>query len=156
MPRPVGETMATLRIPHRLMNDLEVQALTALPEECCGALLGRCESGESERTRLVTSLWPTQNVHAGPRSSGYAIDPEELLRVHKMARQRDQEVVGYYHSHPDGGAAPSSRDLAEAGPGVSYLIMAVSNGQVAECRSWRLRSDSEGFEEERMVLRYSS
>ena len=143
--------MTTLRIPHRLMDDLDGYALEAYPEECCGALVGQRDSGKAPETCQVRALWPTQNVHAGPRPTGYAIAPEELLRVHMLARQQGHEVLGYYHSHPDCGAAPSSTDLAEAAAGVSYLIVAVSGGQVVERRSWRLRSDSSGFDEEQLL-----
>lgn len=143
--------MTTLRIPQRLVDDLDSHALSAYPEECCGALLGPRESGESAGVRRVSSLWPAQNVHAGPRSSRYAIAPEELLEAYVLARKLGHEVLGYYHSHPDGGAAPSATDLDEAASGVSYLIVAVTVQGVLERRSWRLRTDNARFEEEQLI-----
>jgi proteasome lid subunit RPN8/RPN11 len=99
----------------------------------------------------VTAVWPLDNLEEGDRSRGYVIAPEELLQAYKAARNQRREVVGYYHSHPDASAAPSARDLAEAAPGVSYLIVAVSDREIVERRAWRLRHDSSGFDEQRLV-----
>lgn len=143
--------MTTLRIPEHLIADLDGYAVDAYPQECCGALLGLHEPGESGRIWQVRSLWPAGNVHVNCRSRRYAIAPEDLLQAHKSARQQGEEVVGYYHSHPDSGAAPSPTDLAEAAPGVSYLIIAVNAQAVLERRSWRLRSDVHRFDEEALA-----
>ena len=56
--------------------------------------------------------------------------------------------MGYYHSHPDHPARPSEFDREHAWPGVSYLIVSVEKGKVADARSWRLTDDREKFDEE--------
>ena len=96
----------------------------------------------------MIEIWPAANSHDGPRSTRYAIDPAELLRAYKTAREADLEVIGYYHSHPDGSAMPSDTDLATALPDVSYLILGVSSERVIERRSWSLRVGMKGFIEE--------
>ncbi len=132
-----------LAISSASLSELESYARAIYPEECCGVLLGRAGS--------VTSIWPTPNVHPGPRSRRFAIDPRELLRVHKSARDAGIDVIGYYHSHPDGPARPSKTDLAAAVPAVSYLILAVTSDGVTERRCWRLRGDAKGYVEEQIV-----
>lgn len=62
-------------------------------------------------------MHPLRNVHENPRQ-GYAIDPLDFLRV-----MRQGEVVGIYHSHPDGPARPSAVDTATALPGFWYVIV---------------------------------
>ena len=123
------------------------QAEEALPEECCGVLLGRCEAGSTSVGRAL----PAVNTASDP-SRRFEISPEVLLRAHDQAREEGLEVVGYYHSHPDGVAVPSATDRAAAWPGVSYLILAVNGGRRREARSWRLLVD-EGFNEECLGLR---
>ena len=150
MTRSRGVRMTGLRIPRRLLDDLDGHALSSYPEECCGAFLGRPESGHAAGSG--------RSALSGPR--GMCIrDPERrdipsLRRSYSgytsSARQQGKEVLGYYHSHPDGVAVPSARDHAEAASGVSYLIVAVSDREVLERRSWRLRDDSSGFDEERL------
>ncbi|PZN94259.1 MAG: peptidase [Alphaproteobacteria bacterium] len=80
-------------------------AAAAAPHECCGLLLGRpCH---------VAAVVPARNVAADPARS-FEIDPATLLRVHREARGSGQQVVGHYHSHPNGVAEPSKRDAARA------------------------------------------
>lgn len=140
-----------LAISPDLLAQVESHARGSYPEECCGILIGAPGGRGSEVPAKVTALWPAANVEAGDRRQGYAIAPERLLQAHKRARSRGCEVIGYYHSHPGASAVPSDRDLAEAVPGVSYLIIAVRDREVLERRSWRLRSDHEGFQEERLI-----
>jgi proteasome lid subunit RPN8/RPN11 len=114
------------------------------PEECCGFLLGR--SGGEET--LVERLIPVENERQDSRHNRFLIHPETVLAAHKEARARGLDVVGYYHSHPDHPARPSEFDREHAWPGLSYVIVSVEGGRVAEARSWRLSDDRERFEEE--------
>ena len=31
----------------------------------------------------------------------YHIDPRELIRIQRQGRERGEDMVGFYHSHPD-------------------------------------------------------
>jgi proteasome lid subunit RPN8/RPN11 len=82
-------------------------ARAAGPEECCGLLVGK----DNRVTRLV----PAANIHDTPRRF-FTLDPAiqfATLRELRIAGDKEQ-VIGHYHSHPDGPAEPSPRDLAEA------------------------------------------
>jgi len=142
---------AALEISPALLADLETHARGTYPDECCGMLVGIAGNPDSRMGAKVTAIWPAENAVPGDRSKGYAIAPEELLQAYNRARSRGDVVIGYYHSHPDSGAAPSDRDLAAAAPGVSYLIVSIRDRVVLECRSWRLRPDNSGFEEESLI-----
>ena len=91
---------------------------------------------------------PADNERDDSRHNRYLINPETLLAAHKQARALGLDVVGYYHSHPDHPARPSEFDREHAWPGVSYLIVSVEKGNVADIRSWRLADDREKFDEE--------
>jgi proteasome lid subunit RPN8/RPN11 len=114
------------------------------PEECCGFLIGRAQ-GE---TTVVERLLAVENERADSRHNRYVIEPETVLKAHKEARAADADIVGYYHSHPDHPSRPSDFDREHAWPGLSYLIVSVMKGRVADARSWRLADDRERFEEE--------
>jgi proteasome lid subunit RPN8/RPN11 len=60
--------------------------------------------------------------------------------------------VGFYHSHPDHPAEPSSFDLEHAWPYYSYLIVSVRDGRVADARSWRMAPDRSRFEPETLEI----
>ena len=111
-------------------------AESAYPRECCGALLGECSSEGA----VVAESVPATNI-AGAATRRFEIDPSELLALHRRCREHGIEVVGYYHSHPDGGPQPSELDRRDAWPELSYLIVSVERGEAGEVRSFRLVDD---------------
>jgi len=119
-------------------------AAASYPDECCGVLIGRI-LGDSTVVERVLSA---DNERDDSRHNRYLINPETVLAAHKEARALGLDVVGYYHSHPDHPARPSEFDREHAWPGVSYLIVSVEKGNVADSRSWRLADDREKFDEE--------
>jgi len=106
------------------------------PREACGLLLGEVEEGGIAR---VAALLPAANVHAEPQRF-FEIDPAVLIAATRAARQGGPQVLGCYHSHPSGVAAPSATDAAMAAhDGKLWAI--VARGAV---RWWRDGPD--GFE----------
>lgn len=106
----------TLRLSSGQRQFLLDAAAQALPEEVCGLLVG--QDGE------VADLVPARNVARDPRRS-FEIDPATLLATYREARGRGQRVLGHWHSHPNGRAAPSARDAARAlDNGQIWLIIA--------------------------------
>jgi proteasome lid subunit RPN8/RPN11 len=135
--------MDLLEIDSPLVEEVLRHAERSLPEECCGVLVGR-RDGESTRVQRVLA---SENAAPHPETQ-FEIPPELLLSVQRSARRESLEVVGYYHSHPRGSAAPSRTDRAEAWPGVSYLIVAPAGAPAVEVRSWRLGSEGDFVEEQ--------
>ena len=115
------------------------------PHECCGILLG---STEEDGTRVVTSVARAGNTRNDSPHNRYNIDPKDQIRIQREGRQRGEEVIGYYHSHPDHPAEPSRTDLAEAHwPGLSYVITSVENGRAVLTNSFELTSFDESEKE---------
>jgi proteasome lid subunit RPN8/RPN11 len=95
-------------------------AQEARSSEACGLLLGH-------DTHIETAL-PAANVHPEPLRH-FEIDPAALIAAHKAARERASaggpQLLGYFHSHPDGLARPSATDAAMApGDGRIWAIAA--------------------------------
>lgn len=84
-----------------VLETLHREFLTSGQEECCGLLLGH-------GGRIGTAL-PAANV-APDRRRHFEIDPLALIAAYKAARAGGPQVLGYYHSHPQGAAAPSATD----------------------------------------------
>ncbi|MBX7458069.1 M67 family metallopeptidase [Qipengyuania sp. 1NDH17] len=106
----------TLEVSSNVLDRLLAEAESALPRECCGILLGE--------GLIVTSLQPGANVHPDPETH-FEIDPQALVDAHRAARNGGPQVLGYYHSHPNGLARPSATDEAMAtGQGVVWAIIA--------------------------------
>jgi proteasome lid subunit RPN8/RPN11 len=120
----------------------------AYPREGCGILLGLAENG----VKIVADVLPTDNAREEvDQHNRYLIPPESLLQSELQAEERGLEVVGYFHSHPDHPARPSEYDREHAWPWYSYLITSVRNGKAVDSRSWQLRADGGGFDEEHVV-----
>jgi proteasome lid subunit RPN8/RPN11 len=128
-----------LEIHQSAYDQLRQHAEAAYPNECCGILIGTA----TPAARTVTQAIPVPNTSATPKNH-YQIHPTDLIRAQKSARQHspsgtEEEILGFYHSHPDHPAAPSATDLAEAHwLGSSYVITCVQNGQAAKTRSFAL------------------
>ncbi|HKH43948.1 MAG TPA: M67 family metallopeptidase [Thermoanaerobaculia bacterium] len=136
--------MSRLFITPRHLQTIERHAAISYPEECCGVLIGRCQSGATFVERVLS----VGNERDDSRHNRYLISPETVLAAHKEARALGLDVIGYYHSHPDHPARPSDFDRENAWAEVSYLIVSVAQRKVVDTRSWRLSNDQEGFEEE--------
>lgn len=83
----------------------------------------------------------------------FLIDPKDLVKVEKEARDRGLDVVGFYHSHPDHPARPSDYDRDHAFPWYSYVIITVEAGKPGPYTSWVLRDDRSQFEKEEIDVR---
>jgi proteasome lid subunit RPN8/RPN11 len=69
------------------------------------------------------------------------------------AMAAEVDIIGIFHSHPDGPPLASPRDLNWASwPGYSYLITEVQQGRPLSTRSWQLKADRSGFIEEEIEL----
>ena len=111
------------------------------PHECCGVLLGQMREDE----RVVISIVRAGNTRADSAHNRYNIDPRELVRVQREGRERGEDIVGFYHSHPDHPARWSPTDLAEAHWfGCSYVITSVEKGKAAITNSFELMGSDEG------------
>ena len=109
------------------------------PHECCGILTGEMMADGSKQVRAVVEC---SNAHDDPSRSWYQIDPRELVRIQREAYERGEDVIGFYHSHPDDAANWSASDLEEAHwTGCSYLITSVQQGKAAQTNSFELTGD---------------
>ena len=142
--------MTVLHVDTPLYQDLRRHGEETYPHECCGVLLGRRSGSE----RQVTAVVRCGNGRHDSPANRYAIDPRELLRIEKLGRARGEEIVGFYHSHPDHPAHWSPTDLAEAHwLGCSYVITRVAAGKAEDTNSFLLAGAGEEdkrFEDEDM------
>jgi proteasome lid subunit RPN8/RPN11 len=121
-----------------------LRAVCALAEaspdrEVCGFVLEGPGPGGQE-------LVPARNVAAHPARE-FRIEPREVLAVLRGAEDAGRALAALYHSHPEGGAGLSARDVAElvvdgqpALPGLVLLIVALVGGKAKEARTYAWRA----------------
>jgi len=153
--------------PHHLQA-IKADAESRYPSECCGLLLGKI-SGD---VKTLIEVLPTENSWddsaaqafseitgsaklGTTRRERYSIAPDTLLSVQKQARDRDLDIIGVYHSHPDHPALPSEFDRAIAWEEYSYIIVSVLQGEIKNLRSWCLDRDRQ-FQPEKIIKIESS
>lgn len=101
--------IATLILPQTLRDQIAREALAAHPSECCGLIEGTYNIREGAS---ALACHPTSNLATDTNS--FEIDPARHIELLRTLRGTGREILGCYHSHPNGRAEPSSRDLARA------------------------------------------
>ena len=109
------------------------QVSQAVPEEACGIIGGVIE-GDTCRALEVIAI--SNALHSPVR---YRMDPEEQWAAFQTLEKQGLELVGIYHSHPNGPEAPSPTDIAEAYyPEAVYLIWS-RQGDEWDCRAFTIQ-----------------
>jgi len=130
-----------LKLSRNNYDSLRQHGEETYPHECCGILLGQVDE---EGMRVVTSIARAGNTRIDSPQNRYHIDPKELVRIQREGRERGEDIVGFYHSHPDHPAQWSQTDLAEAHWfGCSYIITSVEKGKAAITNSFELSGSDE-------------
>jgi proteasome lid subunit RPN8/RPN11 len=121
-------------------NDLRRHSEETYPHECCGVLLGVI-AGD---TREVRATVRCVNTRTDSPQNRYHIDPRQLVRVQREAREHELDIIGFYHSHPDHPAQWSPTDFQEAHwIGCSYVITSVEKGKAVLTNSFALTGTTE-------------
>jgi len=142
-----------LRVSQQIYDAIRQHGEETYPHECCGVLLGRMDD---DGTRVVTSIARAGNTRTDSPQNRYNIDPKELVRIQREGRQRGEDIIGFYHSHPDHPAQWSQTDLAEAHWfSCSYVITSVEKGKAVLTNSFELTGTDESdkkFEDEKIEV----
>lgn len=122
-------TLITLQQSH--LAALVSHARATAPAECCG-LLGGNEAG------LATTIYRLRNVAANSQTS-YEVAPEELFAAQREMRQRGEQLLAIYHSHPRAAEPePSETDVRLAYyPSATYLIIGLA-GSAPVTRAFKI------------------
>ena len=130
-----------LKISQSAYASLRLHGEETYPHECCGVLLGRFDD---IGLKTVSRVARCGNTREDSPHNRYSIDPRDLIRIQREGRERGEEIVGFYHSHPDHPAQWSSTDLAEAHWfGCSYVITSVDKGVATITNSFELVGSGE-------------
>ncbi|MGA2672169.1 MAG: M67 family metallopeptidase [Terracidiphilus sp.] len=141
-----------LKIPGALYDQLRRHGEETYPYECCGVLVGEFDEAGAKAVKAVA---PCGNTRTDSPQNRYHISPSELVRIQREALLAGQDIVGFYHSHPDHPAQWSSTDLAEAHwTGCSYVITSVEKGRAVLTNSFLLldREEAKHFEDENLEV----
>jgi proteasome lid subunit RPN8/RPN11 len=141
-----------LRMGDAVYSEMRKHGEEIYPHECCGVLLGSAAEGVNEVEAAVRA----GNTRTDSAHNRYHIDPQELVRIQRQAREQNLDIVGFYHSHPDHPARWSPTDFAGAHwLGCSYVITSVEQGTARQTNSFLLTGTGEEdkkFEDEEVRI----
>ena len=137
-----------IRLKSADIEEIKQIAQKTYPHECCGVMVGSVENG----VKTVTQLVPAENQRTDSPANRYPITPDLLNELEKKLKGTDRAIVGFFHSHPDVPARPSTYDQDHAWPWYSYVIVSVNKGEAGEIHNWKLKDDRSAFDAEKMEL----
>jgi len=118
-----------LSITDRQWEQMRADIEQSAPEEACGLLAGL-------ESQVIMVLPITNELHSPVR---YHMAAREQLDAFERIDYAGLQLVGIYHSHPNGPNGPSATDIAEAFyPEAAYLIWTPQDG-VWSCRAFRIQ-----------------
>ena len=121
----------SIHIAEQVAAQLVEQVRRSPARECCGLLAGR--------DGTVTRSFPAVNAASDPAIS-YDIAPEELFRLMREMRAAGLELLGIYHSHPNGQNEPSPSDVERAYyPDAAYFIISPREDAAQPVRAFSIR-----------------
>jgi proteasome lid subunit RPN8/RPN11 len=140
-----------VKISAELREQMRAMGERAYPNEGCGIFLGtfgdqvevvEVRQGTNLREAGVeTNLPEEKDDREHSARDRYVLDPRDIMRAEKDARQRGLEVVGFWHTHPDHPARPSQYDADHAWSDYVYLIMAIDAGKQVDINAFVLRQE---------------
>ena len=105
------------------LDEIIAHAREAAPQECCGLIGGSSEG-------RVQTIYRTRNVATDPFVT-YEAAAEDLFAAQRAMRERGDQLLAIYHSHPRAtNPEPSPTDVRLAYyPSAVYLIAGLGNDE---------------------------
>jgi proteasome lid subunit RPN8/RPN11 len=117
--------MPAIRLLREHLDAMIAHAREVAPAECCGLIGGLADKN-------ARSLYRLRNVTANPEL-GYEAAPDDLFTAQRQMRERGEELLAIYHSHPRAAdPSPSETDVRLAYyPSATYLIVGLGGTEAA-------------------------
>ena len=111
-----------LRLTTTHLRQIISHARESSPNECCG-LIGGADG-------LAQTIYRTRNIAHDPLVT-YEAAPEDLFAAQRQMRERGEQLIAIYHSHPrSANPEPSATDVRLAYyPSAVYLIVGLGNDE---------------------------
>lgn len=137
--------MRPVHVPERLIAEMRRHARETYPDECCGFLVALPDPTGPHAPRSIVAAVPTPNDFEGERRRRFVIRPEELRAAEHALEGSERVVAGFYHSHPDHPARPSTFDQEHAWPWYTYLILSITATEAPDVGAFELDPETGVF-----------
>lgn len=135
-----------MKIARAAMDALQAHGAEGYPHEICGVLVG------PRGGRTATEARRARNIIVERARDRYEIDPLDHIRIQREADAGGQDILGYYHSHPDHPAQASRFDTERAWAGYVYVIVSVEQGRPVDVNAFIANDDGGPFRSEPLEI----
>lgn len=141
-----------MMIPSHVYREIIEYCVAKLPEEACGALIGRTEAVTGEITKCVIyGFVPLTNAAPEDREHRFTLDPGQWINTLFTAQRHHRQVVGLLHSHPSTPPIPSLEDRSTLWAEVpSHWIVSLVDQEAPVVRAYRYKFSSNDTTSERL------
>jgi proteasome lid subunit RPN8/RPN11 len=139
-----------IEISGELLNRIRIHGEESYNEECCGALYGI----EKNEIKIINDILEFQNEKTESKKNRYLITPGQYKQAEKQAEEKNLDLLGFYHSHPDHPALPSQFDTDHALPWFIYIIVSINNAKANNLTAWILKDDRSAFAQQEIFNSY--
>ena len=136
-----------IHLSEKIVDEIELHGEQSYPEECCGMMMGYSENNN----HVIEEVIKIDNSQDENRRRRFLITPEQYRHAEEFARNKKMELLGFYHSHPDHPAAPSTFDTEHALPWFTYIIVSVEKGKAGTMTAWLLNEERNKLIERMMI-----
>jgi len=127
-------TLPEIKISRKITNQLLHLAQISPASEVCG-LIGSQQGKPS-------SCYPIDNIAEQPQQQ-FLLDPKQQISAMTKMRERNEDLLAIYHSHPTSPAEPSKIDIDLASyPDALNFIISLNTKGVLELRGFMLGNNS--------------
>lgn len=140
-----------VRITTAQRDALIEHARREFPNECCGLVVGDATTAAVE----ITEIHSSPNLTSKDPEKSFEVDPKLRFDLMRAAQNRNDgtDIIGHYHSHPNGPAEPSATDLSMAyEPQMIWLICSVDDNRPVSIGAFRPLKDLSEFETLELVV----
>jgi desampylase len=110
-----------------LENDLLTTCQRRLPYETCGVLYGTEYLFENKGHVTVDGYTLIRNI-SSTATNAFTFHPEDWIDVYFQAQKNQRNIVGFFHSHPQGAPLPTPKDEQGSIPWKTYWIVSLREG----------------------------
>lgn len=129
-------------------------ALKEYPYECCGIVTGDSSSQAAHRCENIQNKLHVEDPERYPRDArtAYFIERKEFDKVISAAKAKGEDIVAFYHSHPEHEAFFSEEDFAAQTvfgapefPDALHIIISVIRGKINDVKCFKWDGDANKF-----------
>lgn len=135
-----------IELTERVIRSIREHVLFHYPKEACGILLG------SETDRIEDIRFAENTIRSEEAECSYKMDPFLVYRIERELPE-GQSIRGFYHSHPNKPAVPSTKDAEYMIPNITYLIISTDGNTCSDIMGYKKQqAEADCYEKVEVIL----